>query len=122
MKLHQRRIDKLLAYIADGMTIENACYASGICRKTYYLWYEQGKKDEESGTASLQQQLYDGIPQAQALGELTHLRIIKEASKKHWKASAWFLEHTRPERYALRRPLPVNDAEERGKDTIRYIR
>ena len=122
MKLHRYRIDNLLSYISEGMTIENACYATGICKKTYYLWSAQGEKDSESGTESLQQRLYDGIPQAQALCEWTHLKLITEASKKHWRASAWYLERTRPERYALHRPLPVRDDDDGDKDTIKWIR
>jgi transposase len=121
MKLHQGRIDSLLALIGEGMTIDSACYAVGISRKTYYLWRDQGKKDLESGTKSLQQELFEGVPQAQALNELAHLRIIMAAGKKNWKACAWYLERTRPERYGRRKPLPWNKAEGFERDGLVII-
>ncbi|MEI7788969.1 MAG: hypothetical protein WCI23_09980 [Chlorobiaceae bacterium] len=120
MKLHQNRIDNILRYISLGMTIENACYVCGICRKTYYLWYNQGKKDSESEIVSLQQMLYDEMPRAMALCELTHLRNIFKACKTDWKASAWYLEHTRPERYARRKPIR-REREDENYDGLRII-
>ena len=121
MKLHQAKINILLEFIGEGMTIDSACYAAGISRKTYYLWRDQGKKDLESGTKSLQQVLFEGVPQALALIELAHLRIIMAASKKTWKASAWYLERTRPERYGRRKPLPWNKAEGFERDGLVVI-
>ncbi len=121
MKLHQARIDILLEFIGEGMTIDSACYAAGISRKTYYLWRDQGKKDLESGVKSLQQELFEGVPQALALNELAHLRIIMAAGKKNWKACAWYLERTRPERYGRRKPMPWNKAEGFEKDGLVII-
>jgi len=99
MKLSKVYINKLLDYISQGMSTENACYVTGICQKTYHLWYNQRKKDAESDTASLQLKLFDGIWAAQAQCEQTHLQNIADAGKKNWRASAWFLERTRPKSY-----------------------
>ena len=99
MKLSKININKLLDFIAQGMTVENACFVTGISEKTYYLWFNQGKEDAENETESLQRKLYEGIPAARALCEQTHLQNIMEAGKKNWRASAWFLERTRPHIY-----------------------
>ncbi len=99
MKLSKTSINKLLDNISQGMSIENACYVTGICNKTYYLWYNQGKEDAENDTESIQRKLFEGIPAAQAICEQMHLQNIADAGKKNWRASAWFLEHTRPKKY-----------------------
>ena len=111
----------MLEYMGAGMIIDQACYAAGISRKTYYLWNAQGKKDSESGIKSLQQQLFEGIPQAQALNELEHLKVILHAGKKNWKACAWYLERTRPERYGRRKPMPWNKGEGFERDGLVII-
>jgi len=116
MKLHNKRIAKLLGFIAEGMTINNACLATGICRKTYYLWYNKGKADAENDTISLQREMYDGLPEAQAFGLYKHIQIINEASLTDWRASAWFLERTRPAQFGLRTPPPQIDEEKNGPE------
>ena len=39
----------------------------------------------ESGTKSLQQELFEGVPQVLALNELAHLKVILQAGKKTGK-------------------------------------
>ena len=122
MKLDNTRIKKVLRLIADGNTIGNACILAGVHRATYYRWLDEGRKHAEdaerriqalldAGTPedqikpeppTLQMQLLDGVPEAQARSEAGHLKNIRTAGKEDWKASAWFLERTRPERYARR--------------------
>jgi len=99
MKLSKMYINKILDYISQGMSVENACYVAGISEKTYYLWFNKGEEDAKNETESLQRKLYDGIPAARARCEQTHLQNIMNAGKKNWRASAWFLERTRPHIY-----------------------
>ncbi len=75
----------------------------------------------ESGTKSLQQELFEGVPQVLALNELAHLKVILQAGKKNWKACEWYLERTRPERYARHRPLPGNKGEGFERDELVII-
>ena len=116
MKLHHKRIAKLITFSADGMTVNNACLATGICRKTYYLWYNQGKADSENDRISLQRDMYDGLPVAQAFSLLKHIRIINEASLTDWRASAWFLERTRPAQYGHRKQAAQIDEDKNGPE------
>ena len=99
MKLSKININKIFDYISQGMTIQNACHVAGICQKTYHLWYNRGKEDAANDKKSLQREFFEGIPMALARCEQTHLQNIADAGKKNWRASAWFLEHTRPKNY-----------------------
>lgn len=42
---------------------------------------------------------------ARARAEVSTLNQIKEAADTSWRAAAWFLERTRPERYGLRQSV-----------------
>ncbi len=117
MKLDNDHIDKLLEFIGDGMTKESACIAVKISTTTYYAWLKQGKEDEKQGIDSLQRQLAEDLPQAEALCELECLKIIKAAQQRDWHACAWYLERTRPARYA-RRTVPP---EQRDRDELVII-
>ena len=82
MKLDNDHIMKLLGFISDGMTKESACIAVKISTTTYYAWLKQGKEDEKQGITSLQRQLAEDLPQAEALCELECLKIIKAAQQR----------------------------------------
>lgn len=119
MKLQKERITNILDSLTQGMSIPNACEISGICRKTYYLWYKKGEEDSEKGIKSLQRELYEGVPVAESRCIKTHIDIIHNAAKKDWHASAWFLERTRPELFGRRQPKYINEDE--GNDTLTVI-
>ena len=117
MKLDSDHIEKLLANIRNGMTKKIACTVADISTSTYYAWVKQGKEDEREGIDSLQRKLAEDLPQAEALCELECLKIIKLAQQRDWHACAWYLERTRPARYA-RRTVP---AEKRERDELIII-
>ena len=113
MKLDNKHIEKLLNFIGEGMTKEVACIAAKISTSTYYARVKQGKEDEREGIDSLQRKLAEDLPQAEALCELECLKIIKAAQQRDWHACAWYLERTRPARYA-RRTVPPEQRERDG--------
>ena len=113
MKLDNVHIEKLLGFISDGMTKELACSAARISTSTYYAWVKQGKEDEKQGITSLQRKLHEDLPQAEALCEHFHLQVITAATQYDWHASAWYLERSRPARYA-RRTVPPPQRERDG--------
>ncbi len=113
MKLDNDHITKLLGFIKDGMTKEVACNAARISTTTYYAWIKQGKEDEKQGIDSLQRKLAEDLTEAEALSELECLKIIKAARERDWHACAWYLERTRPARYA-RRTVPEEKKERDG--------
>ena len=44
------------------------------------------------------------IKRPQVTAEIVPLAHLREASRNRWRAAAWFLERTHPERYARRKP------------------
>lgn len=53
------------------------------------------------------------VRRAEAGCELAHMRCVHQASRdeKHWRASVWWLERQRPERYARREPGAIGSQE-----------
>lgn len=58
------------------------------------------------------------VERAEAKAEEFHLKNIKDASKKNWFASTWFLERKHPERWAKREAPPADD---RARDEVVVI-
>ncbi|NMW20907.1 MAG: hypothetical protein HKK67_04605 [Chlorobiaceae bacterium] len=117
MKLDSYHITKLLGYIAQGLSKESTCFLAGISKSTFYKWYNEGKEHERQGDESLQRQLYDGVALAEAQCEQMRLRTFTNDTKGDWRASARYLEHTRPDLYANRKTHP----EKGEKAEIRVI-
>lgn len=111
MKLSQERIDRILEGVADGLSKESACSRACISKTAFYKWLKKGKTDSEAGRRSLQRQLYEEIPRAEAEFEAFHLRNITRASLDDWRASGWTLERKFPDRYA-RRVINQQDPEQ----------
>ncbi|MEX2307207.1 MAG: helix-turn-helix domain-containing protein [Pirellulales bacterium] len=81
-------------------------------------------------------QFCDDLRRASLNAELSPLQYLREAAKKYWRAAAWLLEHTNPQRYGkqnvrLLKPeefgqyvgmmADIVSEEARDPDTIRRI-
>ncbi|TCD47024.1 hypothetical protein [Chlorobium sp. N1] len=117
MKLNRMQIDVILKGIAGGLDREDACRKAGIDRASLSEWLRCGAEDAGSGRRSLNRELFERIAEAEVECEAWHLRNISSAADRDWKASAWFLERTRRERYA-RRSLPPEMDEEGDELTV----
>lgn len=67
----------------------------GIAEETLTRW----KKRKE---------FREAIRNAEQRVVLEHVNNVRAAGKKWWQASAWWLERTRPEYFALRPPDPIS--------------
>jgi IS30 family transposase len=47
---------------------------------------------------------HDDLRQAELTSQLSPLRAMRQAAATHWRAAAWLLERTHPERFAKRDP------------------
>lgn len=79
---------EVCALISAGCGIEGAaryvgCVASTIRR--------EGARNPEFG---------DAIRRAHVSAELTPLQMMREFARKYWRAAAWLLERTNPQRFA----------------------
>jgi len=101
-KLTEERINLIKEGISEGLPKEIACNAAGISKNTFFRWLREGREDLAEGKETLQRKLLEDMPKIEADCELHHLRNIARHSDKHWEASAWYLERSRPGRYGRR--------------------
>jgi Winged helix-turn helix len=109
---------RLADFLGDGVTLETACAACGIARRTVYNWLERA---QEVGAPAEYVEFAELIELARASGEARNVRLIADAAEKDWKAAAWLLERNAPERYAkpsvrppAQRKLPADEGEQDG--------
>ncbi|MBL8826479.1 MAG: hypothetical protein JNM18_05800 [Planctomycetaceae bacterium] len=64
-------------------------------------------------TAERDPEFREALNRAESQHEIQYLQRIQEATKKdtHWRAAAWVLERTYPDRYATRKPRVLTIAE-----------
>ncbi len=92
-------IETVLSAVRKGLNQTAACEAAGIDPATFRRWLRRADEEPESAYARFAQEL----KQVRRLGQLAHLDNIAEHSKTWWQASAWTLERTDPEQFALRK-------------------
>ena len=123
-KISKELTDKLCEYITKGASLAVACGALGINPTTVYRWMHIGLNDDPTITPDpIYVAFAHTILEAQAQQECTTLQHVLQAGtpsldsvetitkpdgtvierKKYkqgdWKANAWFLEKTYPQRY-----------------------
>ena len=96
------RIAKLVAL---GVAIGVACAAEGIGRATLYEWRAKSRDGRQPYAGFLAE-----LERALARVEVEITKNVIAASKRDWRAGAWWLERRRPRRYALRQSLRVEKA------------
>lgn len=104
-KITREMVTVLCAALEEGHYREVACRLAGIDRKTLLNWLKRGSREKNG----LYRELFEAVERAEAKAEEFHLKNIKDASKKNWFASAWYLERKHPERWAKREPVPGDD-------------
>jgi hypothetical protein len=92
-------IRMLLEASATGLKPHDACQSAGISTDTLTRWLKRAETEPDSPYAALA----EAIKTARAQGKRWHLENIQRHSLKEWTASAWTLERTDPEQFALRK-------------------
>lgn len=97
---------RIAEYVAAGCPVDAAAAACDIGRATVFAWIAIGEEwqDVELEDVPVDRRPFrdfsDSIKKAKLAAEPRHLRTIERASATDWKAAAWILERTRPERYS----------------------
>jgi hypothetical protein len=89
----EKRICKLLA---KGNTIIATCDAIGITTTTFHQWCDD-KPDFLAATS-----------RARGLARLHHVKVLTEAAKTDWRASAWLLSHCWPQEYSEQSRMEID--------------
>ena len=95
MKYRPDVIDKLLQHIRSGMNREDSCILAGIGRDTFYTWLRE--KPEFS----------DKVLSAEKECKQRNVVRVQNASRKDWRAAAWWLKHKHSEEFHDRSDLGI---------------
>lgn len=111
MEIHPEIIDNICDVIRAGNYIKVACEYNDIPESTFYRYWNKGKEELEKGISedeSVYVKFYKSVKKARAVAEVRNVSIISKAMKDDWKASAWWLERSFPDRYG-RKTLDINN-------------
>lgn len=111
LALTNKRRDAITEAMLVGATMEVAADAAGIGTSTLYAWLARAREvrsELEAGAkpSSITKadkgrlELLEAVEKARATDEVNRLRRISAAAEDDWKADAWMLERSRPQRYA----------------------
>lgn len=79
-----------------GLTQKEAQNIAGIHPDTFHTWMKEKPEFSEMVKSALDN------------GKAEHLKNIRKAAKKHWQASAWWLERKFPQEWGKRNDLNMN--------------
>ncbi len=102
-------IEAIATAVSAGSTVGVAVQAAGISRSTFGLWLRRGITEPRSAYARLRERVQQARAEAQ---EARRVATIAKAAQVDWRASAWILERSAPERWArpCRRAPALADA------------
>lgn len=120
-KLTPLLADQIVSDLETGAYVETAAEAAGINRQTLYNWLDAGVRGEEPYASFL-----DSVMRARAKAELDLLRTVLAGDSEGKgfgpaKAAAFVLERTRPNRYAQRVNMRVENAVQEVLEVVRGI-
>lgn len=100
--LNYKLIKVICEMTESGMFDKHIAESIGVSEVTWHNWKRAGKAiqqrtiDDISYKPTEREQLYldfyNSLSKAYATAEIKAIEQIKDASKKDWKAAAWFLE------------------------------
>jgi hypothetical protein len=84
--------DQIAKMLQTGVPLAVALAATGTARRTYFGWIARPEP--------LYVAFRERIEQARAIGEATLIATIARTARTDWRASAFLLERSAPERWA----------------------
>ena len=98
---------KVCQAIRAGNYIETAAAYAGVSKDTLYAWLKRGA----SVRSGPYRHFSDAVSAALATAEVSAVAAVAKGAGKDWRAAAWMLERTRPERFGPRQRLDIGGAE-----------
>lgn len=110
-KLTKQTAQHVLKLLANGSTIKQAAAAVGVCRQTIAEWIKRGNQciaERDNGGEikpddMLCVSLVRALGRARARGVAKALKAIKAKYDSDWRAAAFFLERSYPEKWGANR-------------------
>lgn len=110
-KLSEDVQHRVVVLLRQGNYAETAARFAGISPATFHGWRERGEADLDAGMRSEFSEFFEATTRARAEGEATLLQQIRLAAQGaggkpgDWRAAAWILERTAPDRFGARQEL-----------------
>lgn len=105
-KATPKTIKIILDAIGSGATQRDASALAGISEDTLSLW----KKDDSDFSEQMRQKEIEC--------KMVHVKIVQEAGKKSWQASAWWLERKYPQEFANRPRIEPVELSKTGYENL----
>jgi hypothetical protein len=115
---------RIVEAVRGGNYQETAANAAGIGATTYYRWLHAGKEmfEHDTGPDHPLRLFYEEVTQALGDAEERCIRVIFAAMPTSWQAAAWWLERTRPDKFALRSQVRHEGTVSIGLEEIDVLR
>jgi hypothetical protein len=117
--------DRIAEYVAAGCSLEAAAAACGVGRRTAYSWQAVGEEWDEAELLETPEDrrpfaaFARAIADARLAAETRYLRTVERAAPNDWRAAAWILERTRPEKFGRLERLRVGG--DRDSEPVRIV-
>lgn len=112
-KLTAELTERIAYAVERGLTWEVAAQAVGVHEGTLLEWRKRGEQEHDEGRDTVFANLYRELTRARATAEERLVDAVLRAATKDdypdWRAAAWLLERSRPERWASTAKLTVDD-------------
>lgn len=97
-KLTTERQAEIVKMVKAGVPNATAAQVAGVTESTFYLWMEKGQDPENHDP--IYTEFSEAVLRARAEAEAAMVANIRlHARNGDWKADAWLLERSRPERW-----------------------
>jgi hypothetical protein len=116
---------RIVDAVRNGNYQETAAHAAGIGSTTYHRWLAEGREISENDSKPDNHPLrlfFEEVTQAKADAEERCIKVIFDAMPTSWQAAAWWLERTRPDKYALKSQVRHEGTVSIGLEEIDVIR
>lgn len=117
---------RIVELVESGNYLEDAAGAVGVGSSTVRRWMQIGEEwlDAEEEETPPQMRPYrafrEAVTHAREAATTRLLRPIERAAPSDWKAAAWILERTRPDRFSRRETLRVGGDPNAGPVRVEY--
>lgn len=104
LKLNKELQDKICKDIEHGTPMKYASISNGICKSTFYNWYNKG----EHAKSGKYHNFYVAIEEAKSKAIALKCEFIHKQAQENWHACAWWLERVAPEEFLKKEQYQID--------------
>jgi transposase len=108
-KLTHELVERIAYAVERGVTWEVAAQVAGVHEATLIEWRKRGEQEHDEGRDTVYADLHEELTRARAAAEVALVDVVRRHTVTDWRAAAWLLERSRPDRWASTAKLTVDD-------------